>query len=166
MGGNPLLTATPPWLLTAPFGSLSFEAALSELRAAGGEVISLDGARARTSAALFDQFAEAARFPDYFGRNWPALDECLADLEWLPATCYVVVLKNPECLLEDEPLDRPAFVRLIEAVAAEWSEAVATGEYWDRPSTPFHLVVDAAGTLANGPLRRGENGASTWLTSS
>ncbi|GAB2573351.1 barstar family protein [Kribbella endophytica] len=142
MSDNPLLTATPPWRLTATFGSPAFEAMLTELRAAGGEVIALDGTRARTSDALFDQFAEAAKFPEYFGRNWSALDECLADLEWLPGTAYVVTLENPERLLEDEPLSRGAFERMIVGVAEEWAAVVAEGEYWDRPSIPFHLVLD------------------------
>jgi RNAse (barnase) inhibitor barstar len=165
MSNNPLLSATPPWVLIADFGSSAFEAALSQLRAIGGEVISLDGARGLTSSALFDQFAQVAKFPEYFGRNWPALDECLADLEWLPATCYVMTLKNPDRLLEDEPLSRAVFARVIKRAAAEWAEAVVTGEDWDRPSIPFHLVADAGPASGNGGGLRSlsENGRLAWL---
>jgi hypothetical protein len=164
MLNNPLLSATPPWVLAADFGLPAFEESLGELRAAGGKVISLDGARARTSDALFDHVAEAAKFPEYFGRNWPAFDECLADLEWLPATCYAVILENPERLLENEPLSRPVFARLVQGVAAEWAEEVVTGEAWDRPSIPFHLVADLSDSGTDGPRTLGENDVLAWLS--
>ncbi|WP_341647529.1 barstar family protein [Thauera humireducens] len=46
-------------------------------------------------AGLLRRFAEAFRFPDWFGHNWDALADCLTDLSWLPAPAYRVVLCNP-----------------------------------------------------------------------
>jgi hypothetical protein len=34
-------------------------------------------------AAVIAALAEALRFPDYFGFNWNAVDECIADLSWI-----------------------------------------------------------------------------------
>ena len=48
----------------------------------------------QTIASLFDEMAAAFQFPDYFGENWAALDECLADLSWLPAAGYVVLIRE------------------------------------------------------------------------
>jgi hypothetical protein len=36
-----------------------------------------------TKEELLSQLAERLRFPEYFGRNWDALGDCLRDLEWL-----------------------------------------------------------------------------------
>jgi hypothetical protein len=40
-------------------------------------------ARITTKQQLFKFFAEKLRFPEYFGFNWDAFDECINDLSWL-----------------------------------------------------------------------------------
>lgn len=75
------------------------------------------GRKCLTLAALFDEFAAAWRFPYYFGENWDALDECLTDLEWLPAQSYLALVINAVHLLGTEPVDqRRTFWRLMERV--------------------------------------------------
>src|SRR4051794_34142310 len=43
-----------------------------------------------TKHALLGMLAESLQFPDYFGANWDALDECLRDLSWLPVRAVVI----------------------------------------------------------------------------
>jgi hypothetical protein len=40
---------------------------------------------------LFDRMAEALDFPDWFGRNWDALEDCLGDLSWRRAAGHVLL---------------------------------------------------------------------------
>jgi RNAse (barnase) inhibitor barstar len=49
------------------------------------------GADISTRDELLDQIAIGLRFPEYFGRNWDALDECLRDLHWIEAMRIVIV---------------------------------------------------------------------------
>jgi RNAse (barnase) inhibitor barstar len=44
--------------------------------------------------AFYDEIGAALQFPYYFGENLNALDECLRDLEWLPADRYVIVVRD------------------------------------------------------------------------
>jgi RNAse (barnase) inhibitor barstar len=44
-------------------------------------VVHLDGASIQTDAEFLEAIASALRFPDYFGRNWNALDDCLLDVD-------------------------------------------------------------------------------------
>jgi hypothetical protein len=99
------------------------------------------GAKCGTPHALFDEFAAAWQFPPYFGENWDALDECLADLEWLPASAYVLVVTDALRLLEDQPADLfRSLVDLVADIARERSEDV--GEP-GRAASSFHVVFHA-----------------------
>lgn len=45
----------------------------------------------RTEHELFAALAEGLSFPDYFGYNWDALDECLGDLSWISEGRIVLI---------------------------------------------------------------------------
>ena len=62
---------------------------------------------------VFDAFSRALGFPDWFGRNWDALEDCLTDLSWRPAEGYVL-------LLEGDP-GSGMLVDVLEAAAAFWA---------------------------------------------
>jgi hypothetical protein len=38
--------------------------------------------------------ADALGFPEYFGHNWDAFEDCLKDMSWHPAGGYVMVLEG------------------------------------------------------------------------
>lgn len=46
----------------------------------GVHPVVVDSNDCKDQSALFDTLATKLDFPDYFGRNWDALDECVADL--------------------------------------------------------------------------------------
>ena len=76
------------------------------------------------------RIAAALKFPDYFGNNWDALDECLRDLEWLPGSAYVLVVEQSLGLWSQAP-------KLAGALVESWLFA---SEAWSSSSVPFHLV--------------------------
>lgn len=43
---------------------------------------------------LFEELAESLRFPDYFGSNWNALEDCTRDLSWLPPGPVVLIHRD------------------------------------------------------------------------
>jgi hypothetical protein len=79
------------------------------------------GQKMHTLNDLFDEFAASFQFPCYFGENWSAFDECLADLEWLPASGYVLLVLNSAEVLREEPRDEFAtFARIVNTISDEW----------------------------------------------
>lgn len=102
----------------------------ADLAEKGIEQLDFDTARAASEAGLLAELARAFCFPDYFGGNWDAADECLRDLSWLPARGYVLRVPDAESLWQRLPA---AAGRLVEV----W--LFCAGE-WARRGVSFHLV--------------------------
>src|SRR5687768_12541042 len=57
------------------------------------------------------------RFPDYFGRNWDALSDCLRDLSWLPPGRVDLVHEALPALSEGE---LQTYLEVLTTAAADW----------------------------------------------
>jgi RNAse (barnase) inhibitor barstar len=156
---EPLLRVDRPrfHLLSSPASVLvNFERGMLD---GGMTVRVLQSAIMRTSDGLFDEISRALEFPSYFGRNWAALDECLADLEWLPGLAYVLAFADASSLLVSEPGRFSVLLNLLDRVGQERSQPVSVGEPWDRPAVPFHVIFhttpDATASLQSRLLNGG-----------
>lgn len=99
----------------------------------------LRGSKCRTPSGLFSEFARSLDFPDYFGHNWDALEECLADLEWLPAKGYVLLLTEAEQVLCDDEEDYETFLEVMSDAGEEWGSGRAG--MGTKRATPFHVLL-------------------------
>ena len=91
---------------------------------------------------LFPQLATVFQFPDYFGENCHALDECITDLEWLPAEGYLFVIKNSaRLLIEESDDDLEVLLRILDEAGKEWADPYI--EWWveKREGLPFHMIL-------------------------
>jgi hypothetical protein len=96
-------------------------------------------ARVDLRQPVFDAFARALAFPDWFGRNWDALEDCLTDLSWRDAAGYVL-------LLEGVAKEERVLVDVLRSAA----------QFWAGQGRPFFAVfVDRSGRLALDDLCRG-----------
>jgi hypothetical protein len=116
-------------------------------------VKALDGRACSTKDRLLQELAHVFAFPDYFDPNWDALEECLCDLEWLPADGYLLLIRQAERVLCNEPDEWPTLLSVLRS----------TGKYWgtkqpDRPPRPFHTVFTVEAHLTssrkNWPIAR------------
>ncbi|MFF3312440.1 barstar family protein [Streptomyces sp. NPDC002952] len=62
------------------------EEAAHALRAAGWRVTPLDLTGVTDRDAFMERCVRALGLPDWFGRNWDALADCLGDPDWGPAS--------------------------------------------------------------------------------
>lgn len=99
----------------------------------------LHGAKCRSTAGLFAEFAHAMAFPDYFGHNWDALEECLADLEWLPGKGYVLLFTDADQILPDDEDEFAAFLEVVSDAGEAWASGQAGMQ--GRGARPFHVML-------------------------
>jgi RNAse (barnase) inhibitor barstar len=57
------------------------------------EVLKIDVGQVTTRQELHSLLAEAFHFPDYYGHNWDAFDECICDVE-LPSHVEIAGLES------------------------------------------------------------------------
>ncbi|MFD0418544.1 barstar family protein [Streptomyces sp. NPDC127108] len=57
---------------------------LDAVRGSGWATLTLDLTGVLDKDAFMDRCARALELPDWFGRNWDALADCLTDLSWTP----------------------------------------------------------------------------------
>lgn len=68
------------------------------------------------------RIAMALDFPDWFGRNWDALADCLGDLAWIDAPGLVVVLEHLNDFKTAAPADCDTALEIITEAAAWHAE--------------------------------------------
>jgi hypothetical protein len=91
---------------------------------------------------LLKAIADGLGFPEWFGGNWDALEDCLGDLSWRRAGGRVFLFHQWEEIGEDE---RGVLVDVLRSSAEFWAEA----------GKPFFAVfIDPAHSLSLPALYR------------
>jgi len=91
-------------------------------KTAGLAVFKIDLGKARGKSGLFDAFAKAFKFPQHFGKNWDALNDCLTDLTWVDGHCWVVILVNCKPFALKYEAEFELLLELLAGVAVSWQE--------------------------------------------
>ena len=92
---------------------------LDATRGGALHVARIDLAGAAAKDALIGRIAEALAFPEWFGGNWDALEDCLSDLSWSNAGGHVLLIEGAAALSDDE---RGIFIDILASAAAWWAD--------------------------------------------
>lgn len=85
--------------------------------------------------ALLRALGDALSFPDYFGANWDALEECLLDCSWLDGD-IVVHVTYAECLA-------PHLLEMLSEIF------LSAANYWRERGRGCNLFLSKGGGLAD-----------------
>lgn len=109
-------------------------AALERLaRSLGLDAVRIDLAGCEDKPMLLDRAASALEFPAWFGGNWDAFYDCLADLGWRPARGYVLLIENTADMRRSAP-------EALDTALAILGDAA---DAWDARNVPFRAFVAA-----------------------
>lgn len=150
-----LRSATGPWFLTTGCDPSQFTDLIWKLRRELGPsvlVVQLRGRKMTTEQNLYDELSAALQFPYYFGENWDALDECIADLSWFAFDAVVLCILEVNSVLEGAPQELAQFTSILSRAAEAWAMPVCKGDDWDRPAIPFHIILQTASAKESGGL--------------
>ena len=152
MNLQPLTAPGGPWLhglscAAADVGNAARRVEESSGRRVAARVVR--GGKARTKAALLDEFAAALQFPLSFGENWDALHDCLCDLAWLGSDGLALFVADAARLLEAEDEEASRFLAVLTSAAKHWQEP---GK--GRSPRPFHAVFHSAPAQAKAMTAR------------
>ena len=87
----------------------------------GLDAVRIDLEGCSDKAGLLERVATALGFPEWFGGNWDALYDCLADLDWRETTGWLLVFENTGDLRRHAPEALDTAVAILGDVAAAWA---------------------------------------------
>ena len=102
----------------------------SGLKLQGIQIFYLDGREVYDKQSFLRKIAAVMKFPNYFGYNWDALDECITDLDWCPAERYVLLYDQPEIFSKAAPIEWQTAYDVLQSAVA----------YWQSTDTPMDIL--------------------------
>ncbi len=112
---------------------------LDAVRGSALDVARIDLGAASDKEQLLAQFASALAFPDWFGRNWDALEDCLSDLAWRAGEGHLLLIEKFGDLRAHRPDDFGVLLDILSSSA----------QYWRERGKPFFVAfVDRTSSLA------------------
>ena len=119
------------------------------------------GVKCQTPQTLFDEVAAALQFPYYFGENWAALDECLADMEWIQAEVCVIFVSRASLLLHNgRPQEVDSFLQLLARVATQFGREQTSGI--DSHLKGLHIVFHTTSSEKHDLLNKLTHAQVVW----
>jgi len=98
---------------------------VDRLRSRRYDVVEFDAGSWASRADMYDDLAERFDFPDYFGRNLNALNDCMGDIGWDDdATGLVIVLRSFDAFAA---VDRGTAQSMLDIFARQARRAILFG---------------------------------------
>ena len=96
----------------------------------------LDGKTIADKAGFLQTIADVMAFPNYFGQNWDALEDCLTDLDWLNGDRFILLYDQPDSFAQRDPSEWLVALDILRSAVA----------YWRTKSRPLSVLFRGSNT--------------------
>lgn len=94
----------------------------------------LEGKKIEKKEQFLNHAAVAMHFPEYFGDNWDAFEDCITDFEWIEAEGYVIYFDHTEAFAQHHESQ-------LETVTELFQDAVT---YWKGEGKPMLVLLSGS----------------------
>ncbi len=88
----------------------------------------IDGNTCDTIDKCYTTLQQQLSIPDYFGLNLDALEEVLADLEWVGEAKIIIIILNKQALLQNNETIKNAFLDILQKNDNDKVQIIYLGE--------------------------------------
>lgn len=86
------------------------------------EVVHIDLGQRDDKDSVLQRFAQALRFPAWFGGNLDALADSLGDLSWLRADGYLLLIEHSDAWRQADDENFAAMLDILNEAAVTWGD--------------------------------------------
>ncbi len=129
---DPLANSKAPRLIAV--SQARANALIEDAKQRAFAVWGLDGRKLNNDESIFEHFSQVMKFPDYFGHNWDAMDECLRELSWAPAKGHLLVINDIDALFLKSPDSYQSLLDSLRFSGKHWHE-------WRDQKIPFKVLL-------------------------
>lgn len=94
----------------------------SAAKKAGFAFFHVEGRNIARKEQFLNHAATALHFPEHFGQNWDALEECLTDLEWVDADGYLLYYDHIDAFLSAQPEQFETLIEILRDAVQSWKD--------------------------------------------
>jgi RNAse (barnase) inhibitor barstar len=117
---------------------LKGHAAVAELsklaKSCGMAFFHLEGQKIEKKEQFLNHASTVMHFPDYFGNNWDAFEDCITDMEWIDAEGFLIYFDHTEAFAEHHESQ-------LETVVELFQDAVS---YWNKEGKPMLVLLSGS----------------------
>jgi RNAse (barnase) inhibitor barstar len=91
-------------------------------KAAGMAFFQLEGQKISKKEQFLNHASLAMHFPEHFGNNWDAFEDCLTDLSWVDEEGYVIFYDHFGSFAEHAPSQFETALEVFKSAVESWRE--------------------------------------------